>query len=298
MMKFQSLKDWLSKTINEGGNAIPNSRIVSYSEAESTFNFVKSEIIPLFNITQNDVDTIGSYGKKRDVETYGDLDIVLDKEQIKINNNLEDNAILDFINNILLDLGYETKKMVGFNQVSAGIPIPNTSDIIQVDFMLSPSLEWSKFVYHSPDFKQNESNYKGVYRNALLMAIISETSKNILKQTDTGDVEELETNVIRFPEGIWNIRKNFMGTKGLIKTGKLLREFDKFITLDPNVATRLAVGSEYSPNDINTFEKLWKITRSPEFVHKQKSKEIISKFLINLKSFGLDISDEINTFRI
>jgi hypothetical protein len=297
-MKFQSLKDWLSKTINEGGNAIPNSRIVSYSEAESTFNFVKSEIIPLFNITQNDVDTIGSYGKKRDVETYGDLDIVLDKEQIKINNNLEDNAILDFINNILLDLGYETKKMVGFNQVSAGIPIPNTSDIIQVDFMLSPSLEWSKFVYHSPDFKQNESNYKGVYRNALLMAIISETSKNILKQTDTGDVEELETNVIRFPEGIWNIRKNFMGTKGLIKTGKLLREFDKFITLDPNVATRLAVGSEYSPNDINTFEKLWKITRSPEFVHKQKSKEIISKFLINLKSFGLDISDEINTFRI
>jgi len=297
-MKFQSLKDWLSKTINEGGNAIPNSRIVSYSEAESTFNFVKSEIIPLFNITQNDVDTIGSYGKKRDVETYGDLDIVLDKEQIKINNNLEDNAILDFINNILLDLGYETKKMVGFNQVSAGIPIPNTSDIIQVDFMLSPSLEWSKFVYYSPDFKQNESNYKGVYRNALLMAIISETSKNILKQTETGDVEELEANVIRFPEGIWNIRKNFMGTKGLIKTGKLLREFDKFITLDPNVATRLAVGSEYSPNDINTFEKLWKITRSPEFVHKQKSKEIISKFLINLKSFGLDISDEINTFRI
>jgi hypothetical protein len=289
-MRFQSLKEWI--IINEGGGAIASSRPLTWDEAQELYAWVTENISPKFGISKEDLQVIGSYGKKPIGETHGDLDIAVSADAVMRANNLQKEEVIDFIDEILVSMGLETKKMIGFKQVTAGIPIPGTSDIAQVDFMLSPGLEWSKFIYHSPDFRSNESRYKGVYRNLMLMAIITEASKDILKKTPAGDVEELETNVIRFPEGIWRARKSFMGKKGLVKTGQLLKEFDKFVTLNPQEVTEMAVGEGYTPDNINTFEKLWHLVTRDKFVHSDKLDDILSKFSQNLKGAGLPYPEE------
>jgi len=289
-MRFQSLREWIK--INEGGSAIPSSRPITWDEAQNLYKWVKNNISPKFGIDDSDMEVIGSYGKKVEGETYGDLDIAVSANSVMERNGIGADQVLDFINDALVSMGLETKKMAGFKQVTAGIPIPRTSDIAQVDFMLSPSLDWSRFAYHSPDFRSRESKYKGVYRNALLMAIITESSKEILKRTAEGDVEELETNVIRYPEGIWRARKSFMGKKGLVKTGQLLREFDKFVTLNPQEVTELAVGRGYTPESISTFERLWHIITRENFIHAENLDDILQKFAINLKSIGIPYPEE------
>jgi hypothetical protein len=289
-MKFQSLKEWLA--LNEGGAAIPSSRPITWDEARDLYVWVKTNIAPELGIEEGDLEVLGSYGKKEEGQTHGDLDIAVSVEALMSRNGLGSDQVLDFVNDALVSMGFETKKMIGFKQVSAGITIPGTSDIAQVDFMLSPALQWSKFAYHSPDFRKGESQYKGVYRNALLMAIITESSKEILKRTPEGDVEELETNVIRYPEGIWRARKSFMGKKGLVKTGQLLKDFDKFVTTDPQEVTELAVGKGYTPESISTFERLWHLINREEFVHFDFLDDILAKFAINLKSMGLPYPKE------
>lgn len=289
-MKFQSFKEWIN--INEGGGAILNSRPLTWEEAQSTYKWIQRKVIPKFGIDIKDVDVIGSYGKKIEGETHGDLDIAVSAEAIQNKNGLNPGDLLNFINDVLSRMGFETKVMLGFKQVSAGIPIPETSDIVQVDFMLSPDLNWSRFIYNSPNFRENESKYKGIYRNALLMAIITETSKNILKQTPEGDVEELESNVIRYPEGIYKSRRSWKGKKGLIETPKLLKNFDELITTNPQEVVDLIAGPGYTPESISTFERLWHIITRENYIHEYKLEDILKKFAINLKRLGLEYPKE------
>jgi hypothetical protein len=285
-MRFQSLKEWIS--INEGGAAIASSRPITWEEAQELYSWVKDDVVQKLGISSEDLEVIGSYGKKRIGETHGDLDLAVSAAAVAENNNLEFGDVLDFINDRLQEMGFETKKMIGFKQVSAGIPIPGTGEIAQVDFMLSPDLEWSRFIYHSPDFRADESKYKGVYRNALLMAIITESSKEIIRKTPEGGVEELESSVIRFPEGVWRARKSFAGKKGLVKTGKLLRDFDKFLTTNPQEVVEMTVGEGHTPDDINTFEKLWALVTSPDFKHSHLLNDILQKFANNIKGMSIE----------
>jgi len=289
-MKFQSLKKWLE--LNEGGGAIPSSRPISWEEAQKTYEWIQKNVVPELGIDLDDMDVIGSYGKKIESESHGDLDLAVSAKSIEEKNGLESVDVLNFVNDVLVGMGFETKVMSGFKQVSAGIPIPGTSEVAQVDFMLSPSLDWSRFAYHSPNFREKESKYKGVYRNALLMAVITETSKEIIKKTAEGDTEEVESNVIRYPEGIWRARKSFMGKKGLVKTGQVLRDFDKFVTTNPQEVAELAVGKGYTKDSIDTFEKLWFLITNDRYIHWDKLEDILIKFAGNLKSIGIPYPKE------
>lgn len=289
-MKFQSFKEWLF--LNEGGAAIPSSRSITYQEGQDLYNWVKKEIFPRLKISKEDAEIIGSYGKKVEGETHGDLDIVISAKVLMEKNNLTLDQLLNFIENTLSDLRLETKKFVGLRQVSSGITIPGTNDIAQVDFMLSPDLSWSKFIYYSPNLRKGESKYKGSFRNALLMAVISESFKKILKRTPEGDIGEIEYNVVRLPAGIWRTRKSFIGKRGLLKTGEILRDFDKFVTTEPQEVVDLAVGSKYSPEDISTFEKLWSIVINSKFIYSNKLENIMKKFAGNLRSMELNYPKE------
>ena len=290
-MKFQSLKEWTK--LNEGGKAaIPSSRSINWEEAQSVYKYIVNHVISKFGISKDDISVIGSYGKKPAGEMHGDLDIAVSSKALMEKNGLEKTQLLDFINDALTNRGFETKIMKGFKQVSVGIPIPGSADIAQVDFMLSPDLEWSKFVYYSPNFQEKESQHKGITRNLLLMAVITETSKEILKQTPEGDVEELESNVIRYPEGIYKSRRSWKGKKGLIKTPKLLKDFDKLITTTPQEVVDLVAGPGYTPESISTFERLWHIITREGYIYEYKLKDILKKFAGNLKTQGGEIPQE------
>jgi hypothetical protein len=258
-------------------NAIKDTKNISFLEAKWIYEFILENLAPKLEIPRENIQPIGSYGKKTVPEWYGDLDLGV---KLDVPNPLL------YLESKLSLLGYETKVMKGFNQISFGIDIPKHDGRAQVDFMISPDLKWTKFIYDSPDFKNKESVYKGVVRNLLLSAILMESYNKVIKWTDSKEIEELESVVIRMPYGIYRTRKSFMGKRGLVKTGKLMKEFDQFITRDPQEVVNLTIGNKYSKEDIKTFENMWKIINKPDFIHKDKLPKIIEKFSEYLESDG------------
>jgi hypothetical protein len=277
-----------------GGNAIEISRSVTFEEAQATVEWIKKEILPHLKIEEKDVELLGSYGKKKIGDTHGDIDIaVLNIPEL---NSIPKNIELNLLSLDLENLGFKTKINYGFRIVSFGCPICGISNqgTVQVDLMLTTDLYWSRFIYHSPDFRKEESKYKGYYRNILLMALITEPTKEIIKITEDGKIEEIEVNILRYPYGIFRVRKNFMGKKGLLRNGKNVEGWDFFLTNDPQEVTNLTVGKEFKPSDINTFEKLWEIVISPNFKWINKREDIVKRFVECLEEQKLSIPKEVN----
>ena len=107
-MSFQSLNEW--KNLNEGGAAIPDSKRITVEEGQSVFDWVKQNILPKFGVTEQDVEVIGSFGKKKEGEDHGDLDIVIDSNVLSSKNGIEQEprALLDFMEEILKGMDIQT----------------------------------------------------------------------------------------------------------------------------------------------------------------------------------------------
>jgi hypothetical protein len=180
--------------------------------------------------------------------------------------------------------GYEAVSNKGFQQVSIGVPIEGNkkNGLAQIDLMLTDNLDFSTFMYHSPDFTKSESKYKGLYRNILLMNIISNSKRETSKMTDKGEVQEYKSYVLRLNQGVVSVTKSFMGAKGITKTAKLLADQDKFITNTPEIITELAFGPDVSPSEIMTFEDIWRHTTDPKFIHKDKLDSILNDFKVRI----------------
>ena len=265
----------------EGGNAIQDARPIKQSEIDKTFSYVEKKIYPLLGIESGlDAKPIGSFKKKADDQTSGDIDIAVSVDKIAGVNHIAVGDVLDFIDTTLTDAGFSTMKVKGFNQISVGVPIEGeeSKGTAQIDLMLTASLDWSTFMYHSPDFRAAESKYKGMYRNVLLMSIISECKKEATKLTDAGETSEYKQYVIRLESGIWQVTKSLMGAKGLVKTPKLQHELDEFVTSAPEVVTEIAFGPNVAPDDIMTFENIWAKFTDKSFIHRDKFDKILNRF--------------------
>jgi hypothetical protein len=278
-----------------GGNAIPICRPVTLDEAQSTISWF-IDLLPLFGIRE--ICPLGSLGKKKEGELYGDIDLAVDINDIIHFADIKEEEVPEYLSKKLESLGFKTKINHGFRIVSFASHINGNSfnwEYVQVDLMLAPNLEWAKFLYHSPDFTKNESQYKGYYRNILLMAIITETQKVITKTTPEGGIEEIEVNILRYPKGIWRVTKNFMGKKGLIKTGKNIGE-EYLITDQFWQVVDKTVGICYTAEDIDTFEKLWNIVISSGFIWREKRTQIIKRFKECLVEQGLPEPKEVKEY--
>jgi len=283
MKQYVKLFEQFISDVSEGGNAVKEARPMSQKEVSDVYEYVKSKVFPLLGLDGNDVDAapIGSFGKKAADATSGDLDIAVSVDKIASVNSLPINpdAVLEYMDVVLSKAGFSTTVSSGFKQISIGVVIPGTKEIAQVDLMLSTSLEWSKFMYYSPDFTKSESKYKGAYRNLLVMAIINYSKREAAKLTDKGEVEEINTYVLQLDRGVQEVRKSFMGKKGaIIKTTETLHDYDKFISNTPDVVVKLAFGDNVKVSDVMTFEGCWSLTNSSAFPHKDKLPEILKAF--------------------
>ena len=184
----------------------------------------------------------------------------------------------------------------GFNQVSIGAPIAGDpkKGTAQIDLMLSTDLDWSRFIYHSPDFRIAESRYKGAYRNLLLMSAIGNSFRKITAQTDAGETKEFEAYVVRLNQGIVQVRKSFEGKKGLLKNAALLKEFDKFVTNTPADVVALLFNGKHSPNDINTYEKLKALLDSSDFKYPEVRSALYKDFEQKLVDAKLPLPDDVD----
>lgn len=296
-MKVLRFSEFLNESkLNEGGNAITDARPVEYTELEGTYGFVKKKVFPLIGLDGvEDSSPIGSFMKKPDDKNSGDIDIAIYADKVAGQNGITLSEVLPFIDETLRKAGYDTKVVKGFNQVSFGAPINGDykNGVAQIDLMLSSNLDWSKFMYHSPNFRENESKYKGVYRNILLMSIVSEFKKEATKLTDTGEVEEYKQYVIRLEGGIYEVGKTLMGKRGLVKTPTILRDQEKFVTNTPESVTEIAFGAEVKPADVMSFEDIWRQFTNKNFIHKESFQKILERFKIYILSNKLPVPTEV-----
>jgi hypothetical protein len=298
-MKLYNFTQFVNEMlITEGGNAIEDARPLTQSEVIDTYKWVEKNIFPLLGLDGEGVDAspIGSYGKKSDDATSGDIDVAISIDKIAGVNGISLEDVLDFVDEKLRSKGYSTTKASGFNQVSIGVPVAGKKNegTAQVDLMLSGNLDWSKFMYYSPNFRESESKYKGMYRNTLMMSIVSEMFKEVTKSTDKGEVEQYKQYVIRLEKGIYQVEKTFMGKKGsLVKTASLLHDQDKFITSTPDEVVELAFGKDVKPAQVMTFENAWSLFESPSFPHKDKRDAILKRFKAYILASKMPVPTEV-----
>ena len=283
--------------INESGNAVDNVRPIKQDEVIKTAYWVSKEIFPKIGLAglDDDAAVIGSAGKKLPDQTSGDIDIAVSADKIAGFLGVPLQNALFALNDKLKSLGYQTKLMPGFNQVSIAAPVNGIASLgyAQVDFMLSTDLDWSRFIYHSPDFRIAESRYKGAYRNLLLMSAIGNSFRKILATTDTGETKEFEAYVVRLNQGIVQVRKSFEGKRGLLKTAQLMKEFDKFITNTPEQVVELLFNGKYTPKDIDTYEKLKSLLDSSAFKFSNEMGNIMKDFVQKLEDAKLPLPEDL-----
>jgi hypothetical protein len=283
LLKFTDFVNQLleSRELNEGGNAVESARPIKQSEVDATYDFVIREIYPILGITEDSAKPIGSFKKKAPDQTSGDIDIAVLAERIAGQNGLAMDEVLTFVDAALSGAGYKPTSNKGLQQCSIGVPVegkPNNGTA-QIDLMLTDNLDFSTFMYHSPDFTKAESKYKGLYRNILLMMIISNSKRETTKLTDKGEVQEYKSYVLRLNQGVVSVAKTFMGKKGnIVKQASLLHDQDKFITNTPEVIADLAFGPDIPTSEIMTFEDMWRYVTDSKFIYKGKLDSILTDF--------------------
>jgi hypothetical protein len=281
-MKILKFKDFVNEMlVNEGGNAIELARPIKQSEIDLTYDFVIKTVYPLLGLTEGFAKPIGSFKKKAPDQTSGDIDIAVLADRIAGENGLPLDKVLEFVDATLRGAGYEPSTNKGLQQCSIGVPIEGKKNngIGQIDLMLTDNLDFSTFMYHSPDFTKSESKYKGLYRNILLMMIIGNSKRQTTKLTDKGEVQEYKAYVLRLNQGVVSVTKSFMGARGnIVGQAKLLKDQDRFITNTPEVIAELAFGPDVPVSELMTFEDMWRHVTDSKFIHTDKLESILTDF--------------------
>ena len=284
--------------ILEGGAAV-NGRRILQSEVPAIIDKVDEILSGLGLVKGEDWDMVGSAGKKKAEDTSGDIDISIKRDRMKEVLGSGDGR-MDVYNDLgkyLAGLGYDRQK-VSFDQVSFGMPINGDDDIVQVDFELSRSLVWSRFAKYSPDYRKDESKYKGHVRNILMMCIVKycfkKTIKRVTLDDDTVVDGEIEAYVIRLADGLYKTRKNWFAKNGvnMNKTENLMHEYDELIADTPQGFIDL-IFNDGTVEDFNSFETLLDAFMSDRFKFPENRERILVGVVMSLDSQGIEIPTEI-----
>ena len=287
----------MKNLILEGGAAV-NGRRILQSEVPSIIDKVDEILSGLGLVRGEDWDMVGSAGKKKAEDTSGDIDISIERGKLEKSFGTSDLKILfKELSKYLEELGYDRQK-ISFDQVSFGLPINDADDIVQVDFELTRSLEWSRFAKYSPDYRKDESKYKGHVRNILMMCIVKYCFKKTIKRITLDDDSvidgEIETFVIRLADGLYQTRKHRFGKREgtIIKEPKLMREYDKLITDTPQGFIDL-IFNDGTIEDFISFETLYNALMSDRFKFPENIQKILVGFVMSLDGQKIEIPTEI-----
>lgn len=276
----------IESLIAEGGHAVQGTPMTQ-PQAKAVYESVKEKFLPKLGLTDEGVDycTLGSFGKKPDEQTSGDIDIAVSADTIAIKNNISLDDVEQFIVDVCEKEGVNYKYGIGIHVISLAWPIPGTDNFGQVDIMPTNSIDFSKWMYYSPDFRTAESKYKGLYRNQLIMGILKYADQKVLRKTDKDEVIEYERYALRLNQGLARTRRSFEGKKGgLIKTEHALKEFERQITNVPDEIVKIAFGDGVKASDVMTFEQAYRLFMSPSFPWKDNREKVINHLLKEIKN--------------
>jgi hypothetical protein len=293
---MKSLTQYIVESlINEGGKAVENCVPMTQPQCKEVFNDVVKKLFPKLGLEHKDTEyaPLGSFGKKAKEQTSGDIDIAVSIETIAnfLMVPLEEveNAIIQVCENEKIEYKYSK----GLHVISLGWPIPGTDNKGQVDLMPSNNMEFSTWIYHSPDFTKAESKYKGLYRNEFMRVICHNADRKILSKNEKDEVMEYERYALNYSDGISKAIKSYIGKKGRLKNPTTIKDSKKIITNTPQDIIDFIFGKGHKAKDIMTFEKAYEIFMSKEFPWKDKREVIIEEYLKELKQRQAPIPEEI-----
>ena len=251
--------------INEGGNAVTANPIPAYITP-----LLYKEIEDAILKENPDIKMVplGSVGKKNDDQFNGDIDIA-----IKIDTKKELNELIDKV-----FPGLEKNPNTTPSIVSISYPYnkEGKSGNAQVDFMIVKDIDFAKFFYHSPDFKKNESKFKGATRAKMLSIIVScipvEDAKD--EYFEDGKTVKKHWKYTFNTEGVFRQLLDYTGKKGPLKNPKKVKEFEKLIYNDPENCVKFIFGDNGKIEDCNSAESLWKAVHDK---NKFKFQDVVKK---------------------
>lgn len=133
------------------------------------------------NLLGSSRHTYYSLKRKDGKNDSGDVDIAISKDKFEVQD------IVDQLSDALKTAGHSGKFKQSFGVVYS-FAVPANNKLIQVDLMFVPSEKWAKWSYHADE----NSNFKGVYRNLLLM----NTAKYVLVKGKDLEIKDDSGNVI------------------------------------------------------------------------------------------------------
>lgn len=268
----------------------------AFSVLESSNGFQKSNLeplqksiskglFPLLNLNgwDKDIAIVGSAGKKKDGDLSNGVDIILLVPGIQKSASIKETLL--------------TLKNV-FDQLNLESTIDDKKEIINVDWFLDTmfvkktvainfipveSLEWGKYIYHSPDYNNSESEYPGIYRNLLLIAISNVVKGRVRKfrnpwnNAQPGDLDSYDSYILNLRKGlmIQRVSHRDNGTKSDVPIPK---EDKRVLSNVPLEVVRFLFGKKFRSQQVMTFEDTWKALFSKNFQHRNLQEEIIEEF--------------------
>ena len=263
-------------------NAIKSAQPIDNLYAVSISNLVTKQLEEKLNVK---CSTLGSTGKKPDSALSGDIDIGIEMEMTPENVEKLKDFLMKYFKLNMTDTP-EFRELPGLNILSVAFHyeygILREPMIVQIDFMFTDNLEFTKFVFHSPNFRKNESKFKGLYRTNLLTHIIDTIKREKEPLYDfEGNCTDYWKYTLSFCKGLKLTHKSYISPK----TGKRLKnpytvkEDDVIISKDPEEIIKYMFGDKVKVKDFNSFESIINLLLSDRFKYKVDVRDIILEFI-------------------
>lgn len=273
-----SLKEFIKECLLEGGHAVTASPIPA-NMSMGIYREIEDKLIDTNSSLKGHMGVLGSVGKKKTGDFNGDIDIAVEFDRGQFENVLK---------KAFPDAEYAKSSLPNIISINYPYDYNGTIMYAQVDFMIVEDIEWAMFIYNSPDYTKNESQYKAALRNHLISIMVSEIPVEEQPQVnDNGDVETKWKHSLNFAFGVTKQFLDYRGKNGLLKNPKRIKEMEQIITKNKKDFINLLFDGG-NDSDFNSLESIWKALHN-KYKYPQKIKDIEERFFTEvLERNGLD----------
>lgn len=301
------LNEKLSIKLRESGNVFGGTSPIPAERQYPTFDVLKKEFFSVLGIEKDGWVPLGSTFKKKPGTSSGDMDFAINGLVVGAHLNIGFDEVPEKIEELFHKTfpKYESKFLVGDSILTTKFPQyekggKKTDEWVQIDLMIMDDLNLAEFLYHSPNFIENESQYKGVYRNMLLFNILNsiDIEEDIIYYKDefdgkfAGEIKQFSKYSLTARDGLKKQIKSYDGKRGRKKNAAIVKGQDKIISKNVEEIVKFILGPDAKRSDLNSFESIWNWMFSDKFIHKHKRDIIIDKFIKSLINNNFPIPSE------
>lgn len=288
------------KLVQEGGNAVPGVGRINQENVDATLKTIYNKLLPKLKVDVAHTASLGSTGKKAPGDSSGDIDMAISIQDLVQNNGLETpKEIYDFVKSVADSTGYPVRDMRGMGLISLAWPIVNVDGKqpdakVQLDLMTVDSIDWARWAYYSPGFK--DSPYKGLYRNELMVAVAKYMDYEDLETAMDKDGTEVPATWRRkffdLGKGLMQGTQTRMGKNGITKVHKTIDK--SIVSQDPEAVAKIMFGPDARTSDLLTFEQTFSAIMKPNFPYAENRQAILKMAKDGILNKGYPVPPELD----